>query len=107
MWDQDSASASSQHLNKDGRKHFENDSLDDRSYKTADSYHSNKINGSKRWRSRSRLEQWTKPAKAHVTSLTKKKSTWNETRASFREYRKAIEGHLLQADAGYLIDLIS
>jgi hypothetical protein len=101
-WDRDSNSASSQHLGKDGH-HFESDSLDDRSYQTADSFHSNK-SGSKGGsrRSRSRLEPWNRPAKAR--SKFNEKITWNGTRASFREYRKAIEGHLLQADAGYLID---
>jgi hypothetical protein len=53
-------------------------------------------------RSRSNHEPWNRPSKAR--SKFNEKVTWNGSRITFREYRKAIEGHLLQADAGYLID---
>ena len=47
-------------------------------------------------------EPWNKPEK--VRSKINEKVVWNGSRATFREYRKSIEGHLLQVNAGYLID---
>jgi hypothetical protein len=77
---------------------------DDRSYQTADTVNSrlfgNGTQGSRR--TRSRLEPWNKPEKTR--SLFNGKLSWDGTRDRFREYRRTIEGHLLQVNAGYLID---
>jgi hypothetical protein len=78
---------------------------DGRSYKTADTVNSRLFRGDdskESRRLRSRLEPWDKPEKARNKFTDK--TTWNGTRATFREYRKMIEGHLLQVNAGYLID---
>ncbi len=53
-------------------------------------------------RSRTGSEPWNKPMK--VRNKVSDKINWNGTRATFRMFRKAIEGHLLQVNAGYLID---
>jgi hypothetical protein len=96
-WERGSTSAPSRHSNRrEGGEELFND--DDRSYQTADSYHSQP--GSRR--SRSRLEPWNRPARTR--SKFSDKVTWTGSRTTFREYRQAIEGHLLQAGAGYLID---
>ena len=50
---------------------------------------------------RSRIEPWNKPSKACAKF---DKVQWNKSRTTFRKFRKAVDGHLLQADAGYLID---
>jgi hypothetical protein len=53
-------------------------------------------------RSRSHHEPWNRPSKAR--SKFNEKITWNGSRITFHECRKATEEHLLQADAGCLID---
>ena len=79
---------------------------DNRSYQTADTVNSrlfrNGSQGSNSRRTRSRLEPWNKPQKTR--SKFSEKISWNGRRDTFREYRKTIEGHLLQVDAGYLTD---
>jgi hypothetical protein len=73
---------------------------DDRSYRTADTVNSRLFGGSRR--ERSRVEPWDKPEKTR--GKLNEKVSWNGNRTNFREYRKKIEGHLLQVSAGYLID---
>ena len=79
---------------------------DNRSYQTPDTVNSrlfrNGSQGSRSRRTRSRLEPWNKPQKTR--SKFSEKISWNGRRDTFREYRKTIEGHLLQVDAGYLTD---
>ena len=97
-WDQDSNSGSKQ----DKEDPYE----DNRSYQTANMHHSNKSGGkgskAGSQRTRSALVPWDRPAKARKDFNGK--VTWGSTHASFREYRKAIVGHLLTVDAGYLLD---
>ena len=53
-------------------------------------------------RSRRGEEPWNKPEK--IRSKISEKISWNGSRSTFREYRKTIEGHLLQVNAGYLVN---
>ena len=79
----------------------ERSGADERSYDTPDTIpRLYKDNDSRRMRTI--LAPWDKPEKAR--SKFAEKDIWNGTRATFRVYRKMIEGHLLQVNAGYLID---
>ena len=74
--------------------------VDNRSYPEADPYD---MCDAKSRRSRSPAEPWNRPAKPR--SKINEKISWNGKRSAFREFRKAVEGHLLQVNAGYLIDI--
>ena len=52
-------------------------------------------------RSRFVSEPWNRPEK--MKNMLNDKVRWNGHRKTFGEYRKTIEGHLLQMNAGYLI----